>query len=216
MAKPCWPGIPWMAAPHGNGFPLPAENPLEIYSAADPARIFWENGTCTSSGTCTRNGVNASGLDGSSMEFLPGAQKAAFSSDGRWLVYEERSTAEKSELTLATTDLKDRRKMENIGNSFLDFSWSPDGSKLSVLTLDRSEYSGKWSDVRNLVITTEGYGHKDLAACFGHQYPRSLVTGWRQLAVDRHAANNRWLRDSGPGDGRRHRRRARPDGCRRI
>ncbi|MEI8133142.1 MAG: hypothetical protein WCG34_11965, partial [Leptolinea sp.] len=130
------------------------ENPVEIYAASDPGLIYWENGTCPPVGACTRNGVHASRLDGSSEEILPGVLKVAFSSDNRWLVYEERISESKSLLTLSTVDLKDKRKLENIGDHYLDFSWSPDGKKLSALTLELSDYSGKWIDIRNLVITT--------------------------------------------------------------
>jgi Tol biopolymer transport system component len=111
--------------------------------------------------------VHASGLDGSSVETLPGALKAAFSPDGRWLVFEEGITENQNLLSLSTTDLKDQRKLENIGNQFLDYSWSPDGSKLSILTLDRSDYSGQWIDTRSLVINTTDMGTKILPAVSG-------------------------------------------------
>jgi WD40 repeat protein len=144
-----------------------SDNPVEIYEAPDLARIYWENGTCPSTGACTRSSLRASGLDGSSLEILPAVQKVAFSPDGRWLVYEERVNDNKNLLTLASADLKDRRKLENIGDHFLDFSWSPDGSKLSLLTLERSDYSGKWLDIRNMVITTSDMGTKILPPVTG-------------------------------------------------
>lgn len=143
------------------------DNPVEIYTGATPGLTYWENGTCPPVGTCKRNGVYASGLDGSSVETLPGALKAAFSPDNRWLVYEERISESKSLLTLSTLDLKDKRKLENIGDHYLDFSWSPDGKKLFALTLELSDYSGKWIDIRNLVITTNDMGTKILPSVSG-------------------------------------------------
>jgi Tol biopolymer transport system component len=129
--------------------------------------IYWENGVCPPSGACTRDAVYASGSDGSSAEYLSGAYKAAFSSDNHWMAYEERSSDGKSQLSLATTDLKIRRKLENMGDDLLDFSWSPDGTKLSLLTLDRSDYSGKWIGIHNLVITPIDFGTKILPAASG-------------------------------------------------
>ncbi|HEX7557291.1 MAG TPA: hypothetical protein VF338_11745, partial [Leptolinea sp.] len=146
------------------------ENPIEIFPSADPSRIFWENGTCPAAGatgSCTSTGIYASGLDGSSTEVLPGSLKAAFSSDGHWLAFEDRTKDDKSQLIMATTDLVNRRTLENIGDHLLDFSWSPDGTKLSLLALERSDYSGKWLDIRNLVITTQDMGTKILPATSG-------------------------------------------------
>jgi Tol biopolymer transport system component len=134
-------------------------NPVTIYPSADNSRLFWQNNQPA--------GVNISGLDGSSAEYLPGAVKAAISPDGRWLAYEEKGKDDKSVLTLASVDLKTKRPQENIGSQLLDFSWSVDGSRLSLLTLDRSDYSGQWLDVRNLVISTENMGTKILPATTG-------------------------------------------------
>jgi hypothetical protein len=134
-------------------------NPVTIYPALDNSRLFWQNNQPP--------GVNVSGLDGSSAEYLPGAVKAAISPDGRWLAYEEKGKDDKSVLTLASIDLKSRRSQDNIGSQLLDFSWSVDGSRLSLLTLDRSDYSGQWLDVRNLVISTDNMGTKILPATAG-------------------------------------------------
>jgi len=140
-------------------------SPVTIFPARENSRLFWENSTPTS--------VFVSGLDGSSAEFLPGAVKAAFSSDGHWLAYEEKDKDDKSVLTLASIDLKTKRPQENIGNQILDFSWSADGTRLSLLTLDRSDYSGQWLDVRNLVISTANMGTKILPATAGMN-PRAV------------------------------------------
>jgi Tol biopolymer transport system component len=142
-------------------------NPVEIYPASDPNVIYWENGDCPPSDACTRNTVYASGLDGSSAEYLSSAYKAAFSSDKHWMAYEERTSDGKSQLSLATMDLKTRRKLKNIGDDLLDYSWSPDGTKLSLLTLDRSDYSGKWIGIHNMVFTPKDFGTKILPTASG-------------------------------------------------
>ncbi len=114
-----------------------------------------------------RTSVIVSGMDGSSTEYIPGAMTASFSPDGRWVAYETTTDDDKSLLTLATTDLTNKRPQENIGSQLLDFSWSPDGTRLSLLTLDRSDYSGQWMDVRNLVISTVDMGTKILPSTSG-------------------------------------------------
>lgn len=155
-------------------------NPVTIFVANDNSRLFWLNKDPA--------GVFVSGIDGSSAEFLPNADRAAFSSDGKWLAYTEKGKDDKTLLTLASVDLKTRRPQENIGSQILDFSWSVDGTRLSLLTLDRSDYSGQWLDVRNLVISTDTMGTKILPATAGMN-PRAvwspdggslLLTGTRQ------------------------------------
>ena len=134
-------------------------NPVEIFPVNDNSRLVWKN--------MEPEGVYVSGMDGSSVEYLPGVSRAAFSPDGRWMAYEEKGEDDKSVLTLATVDLKTKRPQENIGSQILDFSWSVDGGRLSLLTLDRSDYSGQWLDVRNLVISTGNMGTKILPATAG-------------------------------------------------
>ncbi len=157
-------------------------NPVEIFPVKDNSRLVWKNNQPV--------GVYVSSMDGSSAEYLPGVSRAAFSPDGRWMAYEEKGADDKSLLTLATVDLKTRRPQENIGSQILDFSWSVDGGRLSLLTLDRSDYSGQWLDVRNLVISTQNMGTKILPATAGVN-PRAvwspdggslLLTGTQQRA----------------------------------
>ncbi len=151
-------------------------HPTAIFPSAETNRIFWENGTCQTAGlpgTCPPTGVYVSGLDGSSMEYLTGAEKAGFSPDRHWLAYEQKTGDDKSQISLATIDLTSKRPQKNIGSQFLDFSWSPDGTKLSLLTLDRSDYSGQWLDIRNLGITPLDMGTKILPATSGMN-PRAI------------------------------------------
>ncbi|WP_139044590.1 hypothetical protein [Leptolinea tardivitalis] len=147
--------------------------PVAIYPFRETGRIYWSAGTCPASGSCTSTNVMVSGLDGSSAEYLPKAVKAGFSSDGRWMAYEDQAGSEKSQLTLATVDLSAKRPQENIGDQILDFSWSPDGTRLSLLSLQRSDYSGQWLDIRNLVISTQDMGTKILPTTSGMN-PRAI------------------------------------------
>lgn len=149
------------------------KQPVAIYPSLETGGVFWEDGSCQASGVCTRSGVFFSGLDGSSVEYLPDVQRIGFSADKRWLAYEGQADDETSRIYLATIDLKTRRLLENIGSHLLDFSWSPDGTKLSLLTLERSDYSGKWLDVRNLVITPLDMGTKILPETSGMN-PRAV------------------------------------------
>jgi Tol biopolymer transport system component len=142
-------------------------NPVAVYPSKETGRIFWENGNCPTPGSCVPSGVFVSGLDGSSMEFITGALAASISPDGKWLAFEDKTGDGKTRLNLASMDLKSKRPLENIGSQLLDFSWSPDGTRLSLLTLDRSDYSGQWLDVRNLVISTQDMGTKILPSTSG-------------------------------------------------
>ncbi len=142
-------------------------HPLMVYPPADASRIFWLDGTCPSTGSCSPDGLMVSGPDGSSGVYLPGVLAASFSPGGQWLAYQPSAADEEGLLTLASLDLKKKWPQENIGSQLLDFSWSPDGSRLSLLTLDRSDYSGQWLDVRNLVISTQDMGTKILPAAAG-------------------------------------------------
>lgn len=142
-------------------------HPMEVYPPRDAGNIFWLNGTCVSTETCSPHGVMLSGSDGSSAEFLPETIGAAFSPDNQWLAFQPLSSKEQSLVTLTSLDLARQWPQENIGSQLLDFSWSPDGTRLSLLTLDRSDYSGQWLDVRNLIISTADLGTKILPAAAG-------------------------------------------------
>lgn len=163
-------------------------HPLEVYSPQNAARIYWLNGSCETAESCAPDGLMVSGTDGSSLEFLSGAENAVFSPDSQWLAYRPHESEGQSLITLATLNLDKTWPQENIGNQLMDYSWSPDGTRLSLLTLDRSDYSGQWLDVRNLVISTRDMGTKILPAAAGVN-PRAvwsadsgslLLTGTRQ------------------------------------
>ncbi len=147
--------------------------PVAVYSSQETGSVFWQNGTCQAGGTCNRKGLFVSGLDGSSAEIQPNAVKAGFSPDRRWIAYEVQTKEDKSQLSLARLNMANPRPLENIGDILLDFSWSPDGLKLSLLTLERSDYSGQWLDVRNLVITPQDMGTKILPPTSGMN-PRAV------------------------------------------
>ncbi len=148
-------------------------SPVAVYQSQETGSVFWQNGACQTGGTCIGKGLYVSGLDGSSAEIHPNAVKAEFSPDKRWLAYEVQTTEDKSQLNLAKLNMANPRPLENIGDILLDFSWSPDGLKLSLLTLERSDYSGQWLDVRNLVITPQDMGTKILPATSGMN-PRAV------------------------------------------
>ncbi|NMB56240.1 MAG: hypothetical protein GYA15_16235 [Leptolinea sp.] len=147
--------------------------PVALFPSGETGRVFWEAGNCQTMDACQPTGVYVSGLDGSSAEFLPGAAKVEFSTGQPWMAVESKSTDGKSQISLATMDLKTLRPLENIGDILLDFSWSPDGTRLSLLTLQRSDYSGQWLDVRNLVINTQDMGTKILPSTSGMN-PRAV------------------------------------------
>jgi hypothetical protein len=147
--------------------------PVALFPSSETGRVFWEAGSCQTLDACQSTGVYVSGLDGSSAEFLPGTVKVDFSIGQPWMAVENKTTDGKSQISLATMDLKTRRPLENMGDQLLDFSWSPDGTRLSLLTLQRSDYSGQWLDVRNLVINTQDMGTKILPSTSGMN-PRAV------------------------------------------
>jgi Tol biopolymer transport system component len=159
------------------------ETPINLIASPDTARVFWVAGDCSTMAVCAPIGVRVSGLDGSVSEFLPGAAKAVFSPDGRMLVYEETTPDKKNLLTLASSDLSSRRPMDNIGMQFQDYSWSPDGSRLSILTLNRSEYSGLMTEIRNLVINPVDMGTKILPVLPGINNRATWSPGGTQLLL---------------------------------
>lgn len=76
----------------------------------------------------------------------------AQSPDGKWSVYRRVVSADASMLVLVSAAGKER-DVQLPGTNVLDAAWSPDGTRLAVLSVNRSDYSGKWGRV-NLVLFT--------------------------------------------------------------
>lgn len=134
------------------------ESPVELYFSPLSNQFYYQN----SSGE-----IRSVARDGTLAGILKDVNKPAFSPDGLRLAYTIAKKGDKTSLVIATADRAVETPIENIGDHIIDYAWSPDGQSLSVLALVQSEYSGKWYDIRNLIITPADMGTKILPGISG-------------------------------------------------
>ncbi|NPV56909.1 MAG: hypothetical protein HPY76_09620 [Anaerolineae bacterium] len=146
-----------------------SSTPIELYPAPD--RLAWENGACSGLNTCERIGAWQADLDGGTQRPLTGIDFPAFSPAGEWFVYRGEKDG-KTVLWGAAAD----GSYENMalllgagmsGYRLVDYTWSADGSKVGVLALERSDYSGKQFNTRIFIFTPATWGVQELTAASG-------------------------------------------------
>jgi len=131
--------------------PLEGGNPIELHPSPDNTMIYWEAGDCSSPADCQREGVWVTDLGNLKSEVLPGVVFPAFSADGSQIAYHAPGE-DKNVPVIAPLDGGGGRGIELPGDNLLDYVWSPASDRLAVLTLIRSSYSGRSSDVRIFLI----------------------------------------------------------------
>ena len=148
---------------------LPVSNPspIELYPASDSSHIYWESGSCTSPGVCTRSGPWVTGPDGSLNKALTGIAGPVLAPDGRSLAYTYPISNTESDLGLASPDGSNPRQVQLPGKLLTNYAWSPSGDVLAVVLTEVSDYSGRSSGNRNFVIDPRSqaiveYSHSDL------------------------------------------------------
>jgi dipeptidyl aminopeptidase/acylaminoacyl peptidase len=142
-------------------------NPVTLHPIQQGEGLAWEYGACQS-GACARKGIRVAGTNGSVRVDIPGAHHPAISSTLSMLAYVQEGEATQNQLVIVSLeDGSPIRSFELPGNHLLDFVWSPDGRSLAVLNLNRSDYSGRWFDIRTFVLQPTSWTRKELAPAFG-------------------------------------------------
>ncbi len=144
--------------PDGSGLEelgSPGDSPIEIEDIATGGDLFWQKGICSGQGVCTREGsYRTAPAEADSSQPLEGTDRLKLSPDGSRIAYLYENDQGKSSLGTAASDLSSKNRIALPGDLLGDFSWSPDGTLMAVVRLDRSDYSGKVSGTRNFVVDT--------------------------------------------------------------
>ena len=148
-----------------------SDHPVEIYPAAHGERVYWGGGTCSpaSEGNlaeCSVEAVFATTLDGLTVP-LEGVNHPAFSPDGISMIFRRSKTEDLSLPVLGKVDGSGEREAPLPGNHVLNYAWSPDGKRLSVLLLNRSDYSGRWGSINHYLFNPNDFGTLELPRASG-------------------------------------------------
>ena len=135
-----------------NWLPPSEVSPIELYSSVDENHVYWESGSCSAPGTCTRTGARVSGMNGILNGPLSGIQSPAISPDGSVLAYNFSVSNTESDLGLADPGGSGSKQIGLPGHLLTSYAWSPSGDLLAVVLADISDYSGLSSGNRNFVI----------------------------------------------------------------
>jgi dipeptidyl aminopeptidase/acylaminoacyl peptidase len=146
----------------------PGDSPIEIEDIATGGDVFWQKGTCSGQGVCTREGsYRTAPAEAGSSHPLEGVDHLKLSPDGSRIAYSYENDQGKSSLGTAASDFSSKIGISLPGDLLGDFSWSPDGTRMAVVRLDRSDYSGKVSGTRNFVVDTTNGAVKEYAESEG-------------------------------------------------
>jgi hypothetical protein len=137
---------------------LAGGSPIELYPALDENHLYWESGTCTPAGLCTREGAWVSSLDGNLNRALDGISLPLVNPQERTLAFNFSVSATESDLGLAAVDGSGIQQIGLPGKLLTEYSWSPGGDLLAVVMADVSDYSGFSSGNRNLIINPTSRG----------------------------------------------------------
>ncbi len=133
-----------------------------IKPTIDGTAIYWYQGQCSPENGCETNTVwhSKAGVVASFAE----TDQIAISEDGETYAWAE--TTEEATIVLYTrsTAQTGQDYLYLPGNRLIDMAWGPFGSRLGLLTVTRSDYTGKSSDARIFVVDTNAMSHLEYYA----------------------------------------------------
>jgi hypothetical protein len=124
--------------------------------------FYWYEGLCDPDSTCEDNTLwrTQTGVSESFSEH----GKVGFSNDGETYAWTETTEGTTIILYTRTADQALQDYLYLPGNRMADIAWSPFNNRLVLLTVTRSDYSGKSSDARIFVVDTDTMSHLEYYA----------------------------------------------------
>jgi hypothetical protein len=129
-------------------------------------RTAWEYGPCDSE-TCKPSGSMVTMWEANPPLDLPGKFHPLVSPDNTNIAYTYFDEEGKSRLGVLKMADKTEREINLAGNHIMSYAWSPDGQRLSVLSLDRSDYSGRWFEINHLILSVANWSVRQLEPVAG-------------------------------------------------
>ncbi len=130
-------------------------NPIELFPTLDISGVFWCAGSCLSEGDCTREALMWSSIDGAIQRTMrEGIERPAAAPMGDSIAYFITDALGRGRLEVATLDGSQAELVYFFGTHYMDYGWSPGGSRLALIAVDRSAYSGILTDYRYYIANT--------------------------------------------------------------
>jgi hypothetical protein len=126
------------------------ENPIELIPSRYTGSIYWQQGNCDATQTCTTDQLFSTSPDGGPGVPVPHPGRLSVSSDGS-LAFVQSSPDAWNYLTLVKG--AEDKSLYVPGNQLIDMTWSPDGSTLALSTVTVSDYSGKITENFHTLVT---------------------------------------------------------------
>jgi hypothetical protein len=129
------------------------ERPVELLLSRHAEKVYWQQGSCDQTGTCTLEKLFATSVSGGAAVELPYPGRPAVSPDGK-LAFVESSPDTLNLLTIVNG--QEIKRLYVPGNRLIDMAWSPDGSTLALSTVTVSDYSGKITENFHTLAAWQG------------------------------------------------------------
>lgn len=139
---------------------------MELYPSSQPDRVYWGSGSCLAPGECSVTGDSVTTLAGKTSS-LAKVSRPALSPQIPYFAYSQSKTEDQSILVIGKTDGSFTREAPLPGSNLLDYAWSPDGKRMAVLMLNRSDYSGKWGSINAYLFVPADFGTQVLPKASG-------------------------------------------------
>ena len=178
-------GLEWVNLPIGD------LTPLSLFPAPAEYKVYWSGSMCDNGLSCTpdKNQVTdiSSGLTNDFAFHNP-----VFSNSGEFFAYEDLIAVETVGVWIAEIEKAQGRFIPLPGDHLLGYKWSPDGEQLAVITLVRSDYSGRPSDVRIFLLNPETFVQREMNPVTGlnallawsNEGNRILISSTSQRDID--------------------------------
>ncbi len=143
----------WLLDPEVEDWELVAEGAISgILPVSQYDTYYWYQGECDAETACEGNTVWRT-MDGVSERYAE-VNTAAFDSAGETYAWVENTEGSTIILYTRSVDQTNQDFVYLPGNRVVDLGWSPNDNRLGLMSLTRSDYSGKSSDARIFVVDT--------------------------------------------------------------
>lgn len=132
------------------------DRPIAVFPSLDSQGVYWQEGACTALGACNPEHVRYTGLDGKPGQGLDSVRNPVFSPDGQSFafidpmydiaylsgLYNDKQIIENIQARLSSRRMIVYPAAEGyeIRNRLVNYSWSPDNTKLLSIIDDHSFY----------------------------------------------------------------------------
>jgi hypothetical protein len=153
----------WLLDPEVEDWELLAEGSITGILPSNQTDVYyWYQGKCDLETPCESDTVWRT-TDGVS-ELLAEVNMAAFDSTGETYAWVENAESTTVILYIRSIDQTNQSYVYLPGNRVVDLAWAHADDRLALLSVTRSDYSGKSSDARIFIVDTTTMSHLEYAA----------------------------------------------------